>query len=127
MKDDPDYTINTNLTDLGNITLDITNSKEYTYTTSGYNGSSSIWNTYTNTSTVEIDTNGITMADSADINIGGRSMKEFMDSVEKRLGILHPNKKLESEWEELKELGERYRELEKEILERTRVWDILKK
>jgi hypothetical protein len=46
---------------------------------------------------------------------------------EKRLAILHPNEKLEEKWEELKALGERYRELEKDILEKEKIWEIIKK
>jgi hypothetical protein len=62
----------------------------------------------------------------SDITIGGKSMREFMKQVEERLAILEPNKKLEAEWAELKELGERYRAVEQDLLEKARVWQILK-
>ena len=52
---------------------------------------------------------------------------KFMDSVEQRLNILRVNPELEAQWNELKELGDRYRELEKELQDRNRVWDILRK
>ena len=61
-----------------------------------------------------------------DIYVAGKSLKEFMDSVEERLAILEPNEKLEAEWAELKELGEQYRAKEREIKEKARVWKILK-
>jgi hypothetical protein len=62
----------------------------------------------------------------SDITIDGKSIRQFMKSVEERLAILEPNNKLESEWAELKELGERYRSMEQDLLEKARVWQILK-
>lgn len=62
-----------------------------------------------------------------DVKIGGVSLVNRLDEIEKRLAILRPNNDLEGKWEELKELGERYRQLEQEILEKEKVWDILKK
>lgn len=61
-----------------------------------------------------------------DLKIGDRSLTEFMDRVEERLGILRPNEGLESRWAELKELRQRYQELEKELLEKEKIMDILK-
>jgi flagellar motility protein MotE (MotC chaperone) len=43
------------------------------------------------------------------------------------LALLTPNPELEKEWDELKELGDRYRELEKHITEKMKTWDILKR
>jgi hypothetical protein len=77
--------------------------------------------------TVEINTDGITMEPQADIKIGDRSLKEFMDSVEQRLGILRPNTELEEKWENLKGLRKAYMDLEAEILEKEKMWNILKK
>jgi len=62
-----------------------------------------------------------------DIKIGERSLKEFMDSVEERLNILRPNPDLEQKWDELKELGDKYRQLEQEILEKEQMWDLIRK
>ncbi len=62
-----------------------------------------------------------------DVKIGGVSLGNRLDEIEKRLAILRPNNDLEGKWEELKELGERYRQLEQEILEKEKVWEILKK
>ena len=92
---------------------------------------SSNWNNYSITSTstlpsVSIDTAGITMKPETDLRIGDRSLKDFMDRVEERLNILRPNPKLEDKWDELAELGKRYRELEAEILEKEKMWNILK-
>ena len=49
-----------------------------------------------------------------------------MARVEQRLAILTPDTRLEEEWAELKTLGDRYRELEKEIHDRMKTFDILK-
>jgi len=69
---------------------------------------------------------GITNSYDSDITIGGKSMQKFMEQVSERLAILEPNKKLESEWAELKELGEQYRAMEQDLLEKAKVWKILK-
>jgi hypothetical protein len=78
-------------------------------------------------SNVHISGDGITMEPQADIKIGDRSLKEFMDSVEQRLGILRPNPELEDKWENLKGLRKAYMDLEAEILEKEKMWNILKK
>jgi hypothetical protein len=62
-----------------------------------------------------------------DVRIKGVNLSDRLDTIEERLGILRPNHDLEGRWEELKELGEQYRQLEKEILEKEHVWDLLKK
>ena len=66
-----------------------------------------------------------------DISIKGKSLTDTLERIEQRLGILHPNEELEEIWTELKELGDRYRELVKnipeEVLEKKSVWDLLKK
>lgn len=64
---------------------------------------------------------------SGDIKIKGVSLSETLERLEERLAILRPNEALEDRWDQLKELGKQYRELEKEILEKEQVWKILKK
>ena len=56
-----------------------------------------------------------------------RDMREWFESVESRLAILQPNTKLEADWRELAELRMQYVELEQRLLEKQRVFDILKK
>jgi hypothetical protein len=101
--------------------------------TMGYNWnsiSSSQYTTVTGSSSynsvVNIDTNGITMQEGADITIKGRKLSEVIDKLEERLGILHPNPELEDRWDELKELRRKYNELEKDLLEKEKMWKILK-
>jgi hypothetical protein len=62
-----------------------------------------------------------------DITVKGHSLTEFMESVEQRLNILRPNSELEKEWDQLRELGEQYRELEKQLTEKSQMWNTLKK
>lgn len=62
-----------------------------------------------------------------ELKLQGVSLSSRLDKIEERLGILRPNDSLEEKWEELKALGERYRELEKEILEKEKIWDLLKR
>ena len=62
----------------------------------------------------------------ADIDINGKSLKNWMEKVEERLNILTPNPELEREWDELRRLGERYRKLEKKCKEKAEVWNKLK-
>ena len=62
-----------------------------------------------------------------EVTIKGKSLTDMLDKIEERLAILHPNEKLEDKWDELKELGKRYKELEAEIIEKERMWAILNK
>ena len=62
-----------------------------------------------------------------EVTIKGKSLTDMLDKIEERLAILHPNPDLEDKWDELKELGKRYKELEQEIIEKEKVWAILKK
>jgi len=62
-----------------------------------------------------------------EVTIKGKKLSEMFEKIEERLAILHPNPELEDRWDELKELSKRYKELEQEIIEKERVWNILKK
>jgi hypothetical protein len=62
-----------------------------------------------------------------EVTIKGKSLTGMIEKIEERLAILHPNEKLEDKWDELKELGKRYKELEAEIIEKERMWAILQK
>ena len=62
-----------------------------------------------------------------EVTIKGKSLTDMFAKIEERLAILHPNPKLEDKWDELKELGKRYKELEAEIIEKEAMWAILKR
>lgn len=127
--------------DLSNISL-TSSSATAGYTISGAGLSSGVWNspnTWTTTGTgtsynwsgspaTKIDQGGkITLqGEGADIDIDGKSLKNWMEKVEERLNILTPNPELEKEWDDLRKLGERYRKLEKKCKEKAEVWKKLK-
>jgi hypothetical protein len=60
------------------------------------------------------------------ITVKGVDLAEAIKNIEARLNILRPNHKLESEWEELRELGDKYRQLERDMIEKLELVDILK-
>lgn len=62
-----------------------------------------------------------------DLTVAGISVGETLKRIEERLNILRPNTELESRWDELRELGRRYRELEAELLEKEQMWAQLTK
>lgn len=62
-----------------------------------------------------------------DVTIKGKSVTDRLDEIERRLCILQRDPGLEARWSDLKALGEQYRELEKDIIEKEKIWDILKK
>jgi hypothetical protein len=62
----------------------------------------------------------------ADIVVNGESLIGMLHRMEQRLNILTPNPALETEWAELRELGDQYRKLEQHILEKQATWNRLK-
>jgi len=76
---------------------------------------------------VYINSDGISMEPETDIKIGDISLKQFMEDINRRLGLMVPNPKLEKDFEQLKELRDRYEALEKECIEKSKVWETLKK
>ena len=62
-----------------------------------------------------------------DVTIKGKSIADSLERIEERLAILRPNEELEEKWDNLRALGQAYRELEKEIIEKQEMWAILKK
>jgi hypothetical protein len=96
------------------------------FTNYAINPSYTINSTVTPSSTIKIDNNGIQMEKGTDIKIGDSSLSEVLAKLEERLNILHHNQELEDKWESLRVLGEQYRELEKELIEKEKMWKILK-
>lgn len=87
---------------------------------------SSGWSTITNPTTINQGGTMELRGENADIKVNGRSLMDAIDALEQRLNILVPNPELEKEWDELRELGERYRELEKKCKEKGEMWKKLK-
>ena len=112
---------------LSTITIANTGTAGQVYTT---NGTSPGWG---NITLAEPALNGATLkvngnADfEGEVTIKGKNLSDMFEKIEERLAILHPNPELEDRWDELKELGKRYKELEAEIIEKEKVWAILKR
>ena len=81
--------------------------------------------TFGNTTTNDFTING--NAKFTKIQLNGKDLEERLNTIEERLGIIHRNIRLESKYSKLKELGEEYKNLEKELLEQEKVCEILKK
>jgi hypothetical protein len=120
--------INTNgaVPSYGNVTIASGTSGQYMYG----NGTNSVW-TSPNTVSIGPVNNQLHVRGDADfegdVKIKGKSIVNLINNIEQRLAILHPNEKLEEKWEDLKKLGDMYRQLEQEILEKEKMWAILKK
>lgn len=99
--------------------------------TTGTNGL--YWNDLNTTSTISIgaDSKALTVKGEAefenDITIKGVKLMETLEKIEQRLNILRVDPQLEERWAELKELGERYRALEAECIDKELIIDILKR
>ena len=90
------------------------------YTVNTSNGAP--WMTQGSLSAPKIQLNG----EDADIEVNGWSLVDAVKRIEERLAIMQPNPKLETEWEELKQLGDQYRKLEQHIKDKQDTWDRLK-
>ena len=92
------------------------------FTITGGAGANVPWMTQSPFSAPKIQLNG----DDADIEVNGWSLVAAVKSIEQRLAIMQPNPEIESEWEELRELGEQYRKLEQHIRDKQATWNRLK-
>jgi len=106
------------------------------YTITSGTGISVPWTgTGTTSNTMTMDSNWINRTSTkikldgpeADIEINGESLTGMLKTIEQRLNILRPNAELESEWEELKALGDAYRKLEANIEAKMKTWDAISK
>lgn len=93
-------------------TIDLTGSSTFNYNYNT-NWTAGNWNstTYNNTK-VKIGETGIDMAEGADIKIGHRSLRTFMEKMEQRLAILQPDPELLEKYEALRQAYEHYQTLE---------------
>jgi hypothetical protein len=63
----------------------------------------------------------------SDIIFGDTSLRATLDKINSRLAVLQPNPELESQWQQLKQLGDQYRELEIKLLEKQKMWETIQK
>lgn len=83
------------------------------------------WNG-TKTNETSLKVSGDAVID-GDLTVGGKSIMKSLEAIEERLAILKPNEELEDRWDELRELRNRYMKLEQEIIEKEKMWAMLKK
>ena len=105
----------------GNVTIPAGTGLNYTspYT---FNSATPNWSLGESKGSSIIDLKG----ENADIKINGVSLIDTLKTIQDRLNILRPNPELEQEWDQLRELGEQYRELEKKVKEQGDMWAKLK-
>lgn len=139
--------------DWGNITCNVTASatmdsgylstidlSSLTVNSNGALGSNAIPSVWVTNGTGAYDFGNLTFSDhmpksgtlsiqgeNADIEINGESLMTMIRGIQDRLNIMRPNEKLEAEWDQLRELGEQYRALEKKLTEQGDMWEALKK
>ena len=103
---------------IGAATQTVTGANQYVYASNGTYARSPI--TSTANGTLELQ------GKEADVRINGVSLTGVLKNIEERLNILRPNTELETEWHQLKELGDQYRQLEAELKEKSKMWEKLK-
>jgi hypothetical protein len=98
-----------------------------TYTiSSGSNGilwqdlNASSTSTITSSVSVPLHVKGNAEID-GNLKVGGKDLMNTLAKIEERLNILTVDPELETRWDELQELGDRYRELEAHILSKERL------
>ena len=64
--------------------------------------------------------------DDADIVVNGVSLMDKINAIGERLNMLDINTELEAEWDQLRELGDCYRQLEQELKTKSEMWKTLK-
>ena len=121
---------------MGNLTI---NSPIYGYTSTSaptsatslvWNGTSPTWTT-TATTAAHINQAGRMelKGDSADVVINGESLKETLQAIKEALRIpnrIQQHPELEEDFEEIKQLREKYEQKVKEYTEKQKVWNTLK-
>lgn len=118
------------------VTVGDTTAPAYTFRTTGTSTPSYVINTTPNTwnpntwSATDLFTDSQSsklklQGKDADIEINGESLLGMLRRIEERINILTVNQELESEWEELRELGDQYRVLENKIKHKIETWQRL--
>ena len=108
---------------LGPITS-IGTSTSGSYISNGTYGAAANWTTAPTTAPLTVNASGKIdlQGESADITINGTSLLATLATLQERLNWMQPNTELEAEWDQLRELGDRYRELEQQCREKSQMW-----
>ena len=119
-------------TSYGNVLINAGNAitgSHYIYTSTGTNGT---WTNPTVTmsdNAAKLDQSGTLelKGKNADLKINGVSLSETLEGIQEMLGIMRMDPALEQEFDELKRVGQQYRDLRGKFQEQKAVWDTLKK
>lgn len=100
----------------------------YTLTFPSINNSSVInsnisWSITNSTNTV----NSLSNIAPGDIWVGGSSLIDRLESIEKRIAEVEKNSNLELRYPDLKKIGDEYSKLKSELMEKEKVLEILKR
>ena len=108
---------------LGPITS-IGSSTSGSYISNGTYGAAANWTTAPTTAPLTVNASGKIdlQGESADITINGTSLLATLAALQERLNWMQPATELEAEWDQLRELGDRYRELEQQCREKSQMW-----
>ena len=68
-----------------------------------------------------------TISVTGDISMNGQSLEDRLSRIEDRLAILQLNPRLEARWKKLKQLGDKYKAMEKDLMEKEKIWGIIKR
>lgn len=69
---------------------------------------------------------GVMQVHAADIEINGKSVMKSLERIEEQLGLLDCDAKLEEDWKELRDLGNKYRRVQKRIQDKLKTFNKLK-
>jgi len=78
------------------------------------------------TSSLAIQGKTLQLDAGADIKFGDASLMETLREIRSQIGMLTPDPKLESEFEELKACAQEYERLRQKFLDQKKVWETLK-
>lgn len=84
--------------------------------------------TLTNTALTSSGSSKIKLTgENPDIEIGEHSLMEILEGIRRQLALIKLHPDLEEEFEELRRIGDKYRAKEKELYEKRKVWEKLKR
>ena len=92
----------------------------YTYNSTSWSPTVTVGTSINQSGTIDL------RGEDADIVVNGVSLIDKLDAIAERLNLLDVNKELEAEWDQLRELGERYRQLEQQLKTKSEMWKTLK-
>ena len=90
-------------------------------------GAGQLWQNTTTTTGTTYQWHGTNTLQPNDIVIRGRSLGDTLERIERTLGLLDTDEELEKDWDELRILGEQYRDLKQRIEDKMATFERLKR